>query len=156
MSLSAGGSGSRKTGRITGSASDSSGGELDLEVSKISRAAHTREQQASRKQEQHAEWEKKADDFHLKQAHERSKIRINEGRAKPIDMLAKNLISEIKGTETAAGRAVFDIQALLPRARVVYCSATAVSEPRNYGYMTRLGLWGPRSPFPTVEVDGDE
>lgn len=42
-----------------GSASDSSGGELDLEVSKISRAAHTREQQASRKQEQHAEWERR-------------------------------------------------------------------------------------------------
>jgi len=69
---------------------------------------------------------------------------------------AKNLISEIKGTETAAGRAVFHIQQLLPRARVVYCSATAVSEPRNYGYMTRLGLWGPRSPFPSVETDGDE
>jgi hypothetical protein len=42
-----------------GSASDSSGGELDLEVANISRAAHTREQQASRKQEQHAEWERR-------------------------------------------------------------------------------------------------
>ena len=69
---------------------------------------------------------------------------------------AKNLISEVPGTETAAGKAVFEIQKLLPRARVVYCSATAVSEPRNYGYMTRLGLWGPRSPFPTCEADGDE
>ena len=69
---------------------------------------------------------------------------------------AKNLISEVPGTETAAGKAVFEIQRLLPRARVVYCSATAVSEPRNYGYMTRLGLWGPRSPFPTCEEDGDE
>lgn len=34
-------------------------------------------------------------------------------------------------------------------ARVVYCSATGASEPRNLGYMIRLGLWGaPGSPFP--------
>lgn len=33
--------------------------------------------------------------------------------------------------------------------RVVYCSATGASEPRNLGYMTRLGLWGAAgSPFP--------
>eukprot|EP00629_Pelagomonadales_sp_RCC1024_P016933 CAMPEP_0119262942 /NCGR_PEP_ID=MMETSP1329-20130426/2499_1 /TAXON_ID=114041 /ORGANISM="Genus nov. species nov., Strain RCC1024" /LENGTH=1313 /DNA_ID=CAMNT_0007262627 /DNA_START=179 /DNA_END=4117 /DNA_ORIENTATION=+ len=61
---------------------------------------------------------------------------------------AKNLIADLPGTETAAGLAVFTIQEMLPNARVVYCSATAVSEPRNYAYMTRLGLWGPRSPFP--------
>ena len=24
----------------------------------------------------------------------------------------------------------------------MYCSATGASEPRNLGYMTRLGLWG--------------
>lgn len=67
---------------------------------------------------------------------------------------AKNLISETKGTETAAGMAVFNIQAILKLCRVVYCSATGVSEPRNYAYMVRLGLWGPESPFPTH--DGDE
>ncbi|XAR67236.1 hypothetical protein NMG60_11001915 [Bertholletia excelsa] len=33
-------------------------------------------------------------------------------------------------------------QARLPEARVIYCSATGASEPRNMGYMTRLGLWG--------------
>ena len=33
--------------------------------------------------------------------------------------------------------------------RIVYCSATGASEPRNLGYMTRLGLWGAiGSPFP--------
>ncbi|XP_021901423.1 LOW QUALITY PROTEIN: protein FORGETTER 1 [Carica papaya] len=32
--------------------------------------------------------------------------------------------------------------ARLPEARVIYCSATGASEPRNMGYMVRLGLWG--------------
>jgi hypothetical protein len=36
----------------------------------------------------------------------------------------------------------------LPDARVVYCSATGASEPRNMGYMTRLGLWGAGTDFP--------
>ncbi|KAJ8425970.1 hypothetical protein Cgig2_009508 [Carnegiea gigantea] len=35
----------------------------------------------------------------------------------------------------------------LPEARVVYCSATGASEPRNMGYMVRLGLWGPGTSF---------
>ena len=30
----------------------------------------------------------------------------------------------------------------LPRARVVYCSATAVSNLENMAFMNRLGLWG--------------
>jgi len=35
----------------------------------------------------------------------------------------------------------------LPEARVVYCSATGASEPRNMGYMVRLGLWGDGTSF---------
>lgn len=35
-----------------------------------------------------------------------------------------------------------NLQARLPEARVIYCSATGASEPRNMGYMVRLGLWG--------------
>lgn len=38
-------------------------------------------------------------------------------------------------------------QARLPDARVVYCSATGASEPRNMGYMIRLGLWGVGTSF---------
>lgn len=41
---------------------------------------------------------------------------------------------------------------MLPRARVVYCSATGVSEVGNMAYMTRLGLWGPGSAFSDFEV----
>ncbi len=45
-----------------------------------------------------------------------------------------------KSSKTA--QAVVEIQKQLPRARVVYCSATSVSEPKNLGFMSRLGLWG--------------
>jgi hypothetical protein len=39
------------------------------------------------------------------------------------------------------------LQDKLPEARVVYCSATGASEPRNMGYMVRLGLWGDGTSF---------
>ncbi|XP_024463441.2 protein FORGETTER 1 isoform X1 [Populus trichocarpa] len=55
---------------------------------------------------------------------------------------AKNLIPEAGSQPTRTGEAVLDIQARLPEARVIYCSATGASEPRNMGYMVRLGLWG--------------
>ncbi|XP_058072327.1 protein FORGETTER 1 isoform X2 [Magnolia sinica] len=55
---------------------------------------------------------------------------------------AKNLIPEAGGQSTRTGEAVLEIQARLPQARVIYCSATGASEPRNMGYMVRLGLWG--------------
>ena len=42
---------------------------------------------------------------------------------------------------TKTGQAVKDIQARLPRARVVYASATAATEPNHVGYCCRLGLW---------------
>ncbi|KAL6561175.1 udp-glycosyltransferase [Orobanche minor] len=45
------------------------------------------------------------------------------------------------------GEAVLEIQARLPQARVIYCSATSASEPRNMGYMVRLGLWGVGTSF---------
>ncbi|KAK1365814.1 putative Zinc finger, RING/FYVE/PHD-type, protein strawberry notch [Heracleum sosnowskyi] len=60
---------------------------------------------------------------------------------------AKNLVPEAGGRPTRTGEAVLEIQAMLPEARIVYCSATGASEPRNMGYMTRLGLWGPGTSF---------
>ena len=33
-------------------------------------------------------------------------------------------------------------QEFCPKAHVIYASATAASELRNLGYMSRLGLWG--------------
>ncbi|GJP33081.1 hypothetical protein CLOM_g17646 [Closterium sp. NIES-68] len=60
---------------------------------------------------------------------------------------AKNLVPESGGNATRTGDAVMELQAKLPNARVVYCSATGASEPRHVGYMTRLGLWGDGTPF---------
>ncbi|OVA03143.1 zinc finger protein [Macleaya cordata] len=55
---------------------------------------------------------------------------------------AKNLIPEAGSQPTRTGEAVLELQARLPGSRVIYCSATGASEPRNMGYMVRLGLWG--------------
>eukprot|EP00808_Paulinella_micropora_P018606 g71867.t1 len=41
--------------------------------------------------EQNADWEEREEQFHREQAKLRSEIRIQEGREKPIDLLAKNL-----------------------------------------------------------------
>uniref|UniRef100_A0A162ABW0 PHD-type domain-containing protein n=1 Tax=Daucus carota subsp. sativus TaxID=79200 RepID=A0A162ABW0_DAUCS len=60
---------------------------------------------------------------------------------------AKNLVPEAGQRPTRTGETVLEIQALLPEARVVYCSATGASEPRNMGYMIRLGLWGTGTSF---------
>jgi hypothetical protein len=42
---------------------------------------------------------------------------------------------------------VFSLQVQLPLARVVYCSATGVTQPRHMAYMTRLGVWGVATGF---------
>uniref|UniRef100_A0A7N0RBP2 PHD-type domain-containing protein n=1 Tax=Kalanchoe fedtschenkoi TaxID=63787 RepID=A0A7N0RBP2_KALFE len=60
---------------------------------------------------------------------------------------AKNLVPEAGSQPTRTGEAVLEIQARLPDARVIYCSATGASEPRNMGYMVRLGLWGAGTSF---------
>ncbi|KAL2098158.1 hypothetical protein ACEWY4_007365 [Coilia grayii] len=54
-------------------------------------------------------------------------------------------------TSTKMGKAVLDLQSKLPKARVVYASATGASEPKNMIYMSRLGIWGEGTPFKTFE-----
>lgn len=49
------------------------------------------------------------------------------------------------------GMAGVELQARLPKARVVYASATGASDVNNLAYATRLGLWGPETAFPTRE-----
>ena len=44
------------------------------------------------------------------------------------------------GSKVAA--CVIELQKRLVNARVVYCSATGVSEIGNMAYMARLGFWG--------------
>eukprot|EP01044_Picomonas_judraskeda_P009193 COSAG03_NODE_1103_length_4811_cov_1.804542_1_plen_936_part_00 len=61
---------------------------------------------------------------------------------------SKNLIPTAGTVASQTGLAVVELQDRLPRARVLYCSATGASEPRNMGYMVRLGLWGKGTSYP--------
>uniref|UniRef100_A0A8C4WVN5 Protein strawberry notch homolog 2 n=1 Tax=Eptatretus burgeri TaxID=7764 RepID=A0A8C4WVN5_EPTBU len=60
---------------------------------------------------------------------------------------AKNLRPNGSARPSKTGCAVLKLQEKLPRARVLYASATGASEPKNMAYMTRLGLWGPGLAF---------
>uniref|UniRef100_A0A1D2AC25 UBA domain-containing protein n=2 Tax=Auxenochlorella protothecoides TaxID=3075 RepID=A0A1D2AC25_AUXPR len=64
---------------------------------------------------------------------------------------AKNFVPGKEAQSTRVALNVLEIQALLPAARVVYCSATGVSEVGNLAYMSRLGLWGVGSSFPDFD-----
>uniref|UniRef100_A0A1A9W185 Helicase C-terminal domain-containing protein n=1 Tax=Glossina brevipalpis TaxID=37001 RepID=A0A1A9W185_9MUSC len=61
---------------------------------------------------------------------------------------AKNLSPVGSGKPTKTGQTVLELQQKLPKARVVYASATGASEPKNMAYMVRLGLWGQGTAFP--------
>lgn len=81
---------------------------IEEEVEKVKRRREEREKEQAwmeeekarmareSEEQQHNEWEAKADEFHLQQAQLRAKIRTTEGRAKPIDILAKNLIDDME------------------------------------------------------------
>ncbi|XP_056288481.1 protein strawberry notch homolog 1 isoform X2 [Pseudoliparis swirei] len=60
---------------------------------------------------------------------------------------AKNVCPIGSSKPTKTGLAVLELQNKLPKARVVYASATGASEPRNMAYMNRLGIWGLKTPF---------
>ncbi|XP_073442194.1 protein strawberry notch homolog 1 isoform X1 [Dendrobates tinctorius] len=60
---------------------------------------------------------------------------------------AKNLCPVGSSKPTKTGLAVLELQNKLPKARVIYASATGASEPRNMAYMSRLGIWGEGTPF---------
>ncbi len=55
---------------------------------------------------------------------------------------AKKLGATKSGCSKAA-LAVQELQNALPLARVVYVSATGISEPEDLASLSRLGLWGP-------------
>ena len=52
---------------------------------------------------------------------------------------------KVKGSEQ--GIAGIRLQNLLPRARILYASATGASDVNNLAYAQRLGLWGPDTAF---------
>jgi hypothetical protein len=57
---------------------------------------------------------------------------------------------KVKGSEQ--GIAGIRLQNLLPRARVLYASATGASDINNLAYAARLGLWGPETAFADREA----
>ncbi|KAI8883583.1 hypothetical protein K501DRAFT_184164, partial [Backusella circina FSU 941] len=77
--------------------------EADDELAKLNKRRAEREREIELREEEMAriqrdaelaqmgDWETKEEEFHLEQAKRRAEIRIKEGRAKPIDILAMNL-----------------------------------------------------------------
>jgi hypothetical protein len=66
---------------------------------------------------------------------------------------SKNAVAGGRGEPTQTGQAVIDLQDHMrhPEYRVVYSSATGATDVRNMAYMTRLGLWGPQTSFPSFD-----
>lgn len=62
---------------------------------------------------------------------------------------AKNLCPVGSSKPTKTGLTALELQNKLPKARVVYASATGASEPRNMAYMVRLGMWNEGTAFPS-------
>ncbi|EPB85122.1 hypothetical protein HMPREF1544_08094 [Mucor circinelloides 1006PhL] len=77
--------------------------EADEELAKLNKRRAERERELELREEEQArvqrdaelaamgDWEAKEEEFHLEQAKQRAAIRIRDGRAKPIDILAMNL-----------------------------------------------------------------
>jgi len=63
---------------------------------------------------------------------------------------AKNF-SDKADSGSKVAKAVIKIQNALPRARVVYLSATGVTDISNMAFLDRLGLWGSHSSFKSFE-----
>ncbi|CAH0552011.1 unnamed protein product [Brassicogethes aeneus] len=67
---------------------------LERELERQKREEEMGMLQRSKEAAQFEEWERQEDNFHLEQARLRSHIRIQDGRAKPIDLLAKYISAE--------------------------------------------------------------
>jgi len=67
---------------------------MEREIERQEREEEMALLQRSKEAAQFKEWEKSEDQFHLQQARLRSTIRIEDGRAKPIDLLAKYISTE--------------------------------------------------------------
>ncbi|KAK5648550.1 hypothetical protein RI129_003442 [Pyrocoelia pectoralis] len=67
---------------------------LEREQERQNREEEMQRLQRSKEAAQFEEWERHEDKFHLEQARLRSHIRIQDGRAKPIDLLAKYISAE--------------------------------------------------------------
>ncbi|TNN13632.1 Cactin [Schistosoma japonicum] len=91
--------------------------------------------QRDKEAEYYRSWEQQEDHFHLQQAKLRSRIRIADGRAKPIDLLAKYIADQeddamefdisgvveiLEPTQFLVGLSIEDLEDLLEDIKVVY------------------------------------
>ncbi len=77
-------------------------------------------------------------------------IAFDEAHAMANALGSSSTRGKVKGSEQ--GMAGLRLQNHLPRARVLYASATGASDIANLGYTARLGLWGPETAFPSHEA----
>jgi len=77
-------------------------------------------------------------------------IAFDEAHAMANALGSSSTRGKVKGSEQ--GMAGLRLQNHLPRARVLYASATGASDIANLGYTARLGLWGSETAFPTHEA----
>ena len=68
---------------------------------------------------------------------------------------AKNFDASNEEASTKVSRAVRALQDKLPLSRVIYASATGVSEIKNMAYAERLGLWGAGTSFADFKTFAD-
>ncbi|CAH3176312.1 unnamed protein product, partial [Porites lobata] len=64
---------------------------------------------------------------------------------------AKHFVPGKEESSTKVALAVTTIQRMLPKARVVYCSTTGVTDVKNMAFMERLGLWGDGTAFKSFD-----
>jgi hypothetical protein len=60
----------------------------------------------------------------------------------------KNATATGRQQASDTGMAVSKLLEKVPKLRTAFLSATAATELHNMGYLARLGLWGPKTPFP--------
>ncbi|WP_420607396.1 strawberry notch-like NTP hydrolase domain-containing protein [Novosphingopyxis sp.] len=77
-------------------------------------------------------------------------IAFDESHAMANALGSNGTRGKVKGSEQ--GLAGLLLQNHLPRARVLYASATGASDIANLGYAARLGLWGSETAFATYET----
>ncbi|XP_067930310.1 uncharacterized protein [Watersipora subatra] len=65
---------------------------------------------------------------------------------------AKNFVPGNENASSKVSMSVCAVQRSLPKARVLYCSATGVTDVKNMAFMERMGLWGNAAPFPNYEA----
>jgi hypothetical protein len=59
-----------------------------------------------------------------------------------------NLKNTVGRSASDTGKAVAKLLEKVPKLRTTFLSATAATDLGNMGYLSRLGLWGPKTPFP--------